>query len=173
MQHDLVADAAVFADVDGEARIDVQHTQILDIGAGADLDAIVIAAHNAAKPDADIVADLDVTDHDGIFGHPEAAWPRRLNFHAVEFIKCHDGASLSHVFQVDVEDRHLELIGDFAILVLAVEDRQEILIALADIDLGAVGLFGAGANFDLLVVKSLAQEGFNLRHLFFFHSLSS
>ena len=45
------------------------------------------------------------------------------------------------VFQVEIEDRHLKLIGDLALVVVAEQDADELFI---DIDLGGIVL-SAGA----------------------------
>ena len=60
--------AAFFAFVLGN----VQEALILDIGAGADADAVHIAAHYHAKPEGNILTQYRVANQGGIGGHPAA-----------------------------------------------------------------------------------------------------
>src|SRR5690606_6433489 len=66
VQHDLVADGDMGADSHGKAVIGVQDGAILDVGAFADDDGIVVAANDHVEPDADILGQLHRADHGGI-----------------------------------------------------------------------------------------------------------
>src|SRR4051812_38763459 len=44
--------------------IDMDNGAVLDVGAGADLDAVAVAAQHAAIPDAGTGTDLDIADDD-------------------------------------------------------------------------------------------------------------
>jgi hypothetical protein len=54
----------------------VQHGEILHVAAGADADAVDIAADNAVVPDTRLWAHFDITNYNGGFGHECA----RVNF---------------------------------------------------------------------------------------------
>jgi len=70
MQHDFVTDGHLIADDQREAvRVeragvgDVQHTGVLHAGAGADADAVHVAADHRQRPDRAVFADLHVAQN--------------------------------------------------------------------------------------------------------------
>ena len=54
MQDRAVADRAVLADLERGAHVGVQRDEILDVGARADDDRLIVAAQNRAEPYADV-----------------------------------------------------------------------------------------------------------------------
>ena len=68
VQHRMVAHADVRAEGEGKALVDVQNRRVLDIGAVADGDAVVVAAHDAVEPDARLVAEHDGADDGRVVG---------------------------------------------------------------------------------------------------------
>ncbi len=70
VQHGLVTDGHFIADqqrktvrVEGTGVGDVQHAAVLHAGAGADADAVHVAAYHGQRPDGAVGADFDVTDN--------------------------------------------------------------------------------------------------------------
>ena len=55
MQHGHVTHGNPAADVERDAFVGVQHGAVLNVGAGADGDEIVVAADNCVEPDAHVV----------------------------------------------------------------------------------------------------------------------
>ncbi len=71
--------------------------------------------------------------------------------------------------QVDIEDRHVELVGRLAVLDVLGDDAQKV---DAQIDLGRVLDVGARAQIDRLVAKRVAQIGFDAQHVLAVHGWS-
>jgi hypothetical protein len=64
------------------------------------------------------------------------------------------------LFEIVVEDRHLELIGDLALIVIAEDDADELLI---DKDLGGIVLARALAHLDVRQAEYLLEIMFELK----------
>ena len=73
MNHRHVADAHALADVDRKPGVAMQHTAVLHLRVVADGDAVIVTAHHAVEPDADIVAEHHVADDVRTRGDPVIA----------------------------------------------------------------------------------------------------
>ena len=73
VQHAAVADGDVGADHVGRAGVGVDHREVLDVGARADRERRVVAAHHAAEPDADVLAQRHVAGDDRVVRDEGAA----------------------------------------------------------------------------------------------------
>ena len=69
MQHHFVAHGHMLADGQGLAEVAVQHAGILDVGAFADGDGLVVATDDGAKPDAGVGPQADIAHDFGTVGH--------------------------------------------------------------------------------------------------------
>ncbi len=125
----------------------------LDVRARADADRLVVPPQDAAEPDAGLVLQDYLADQHSGRRDPEAALARRLDAHAVKFVERHVSSDL---LEVDVEDRHLELVGRLALVLLAEENRDELPVHE---HFGAVILLGAGAHLQRGRAEGLAQIG--------------
>src|SRR5690606_36468823 len=65
MDHRHVSDRAVLLEQYRRPRVGVQHAAVLNLRAFAERDEIVVGAHHAVEPDADVVLQDDRADHDG------------------------------------------------------------------------------------------------------------
>ena len=126
-QHDPVADGRLGADGERESGVRVQHAAILHIRPRTDHDGLVVAAGNGAEPDAGILPDDDPADQYRRIGHPEPAVVRNRDPMTVKLVERHQRHSPrpestragSRFLEVHLEDGHLELVAQLAILVLA------------------------------------------------------
>ena len=92
MQHGLVPDGDALANHQRLASVCMQHTGVLDVAVRANRDALGIATHHGAEPDAGARAYADLAHHLRAGGHPGLCV--NLGGHTIEFINCHAGKSL-------------------------------------------------------------------------------
>ena len=86
-----VADGAAGTDRQRRAGIGMEHAEVLDVGAGAEADALVVAADHHAEPDADLFAQFDIADDLGAAGDKAEAGRQRGR----EAIEREDGHGFS------------------------------------------------------------------------------
>ena len=95
VQDHIMADDAVLADLEGKARIGVQHRVVLDLGALAQLDPLVVPAQHRVEPDAGVGLEPHAPNDDGAIGDPITAIRRQLRRLAVKLEDCHSRPPLS------------------------------------------------------------------------------
>src|SRR5262249_25604056 len=91
----VVADDAILADGEGKARIGVQHRVVLDLGALAQLDPLVVPAQHRVEPNAGVGLEPHAPNDDGTLGDPITAIRRQLRRLAVKLEDCHSRPPLS------------------------------------------------------------------------------
>src|SRR5215470_19056637 len=70
------------------------------------------------------------------------------------------------LLEIEVEDRHLELVGDLAVLLLAEEHRDEL---VSDENLGGIGLLWSRAHLEIWGAENLPQIILQAGNFFRFH----
>ena len=88
-----VADRDVAADDEGKPGIDVHDHALLDIGAIADADRLVVTAQSRAEPDADIEAEMHAADHLRVGRDPDPGGVGEVGDVIVEGVERHGGLS--------------------------------------------------------------------------------
>jgi len=83
----MVAHRDVVAYGQRHAGIGMQHRAVLDVAVAADADLLGIAAHDAAVPDAGVLAQFHPAHHFRVVGDPGALG--QLRCHAVQFVDRH------------------------------------------------------------------------------------
>ena len=89
MQHDAVSDGAIVTDGQRRSHVRMHDGVFLDIGARADGDPFVVAAQDASKPHARLVAEADAADDGCVWRHPESAGSGKFGRLPVERIDRH------------------------------------------------------------------------------------
>ena len=84
VQHHVVADDAIRADLEGKAGIGMQHRVVLDLRALAELDPLVVAAQHRVEPDAGVGLEPHAPDHDRAVGDPIAPVGRQVRRLAIK-----------------------------------------------------------------------------------------
>jgi hypothetical protein len=77
MQNDAMADRAVRPDDERKAHVGVENAVLLNIGAGADRDPLIVAAQHAAEPDIGVLLQRDAADDVRAWSHEEPAGGRK------------------------------------------------------------------------------------------------
>src|SRR5262249_26477410 len=92
VQHHVVTDHAAAADRKRKTRIGMQRRVVLDLGALADLDPLIVAAQHSAPPHADLGLEAHTADHDRGFGDPVLSVRREFRPFAGKLEYRHGGA---------------------------------------------------------------------------------
>src|SRR5271154_6728227 len=91
VQDRIVPDRAILPDIHGKAHVGMQHRILLNVGAGAEENPLVVAAQRRAEPDAAVVAQHYVADDVGVGRDPESVRRRQRRPAVIEGVVGHCG----------------------------------------------------------------------------------
>ena len=154
-----MADRAVAPDRQGRADVGVKHAAVLDVGALAHLDGLIVAPEHGTEPDARVAFEPHSPDHGRGGRDPILAFGRKIRSYPVENVGRHRG----RLFEIVIENSHREIIRELAVLLVAEDYPDEF---LANIDFRRIGLLGPPAHFNLGKLELGAQKPGKLLNFF-------